>query len=110
MEEEVGTCLQNFSSRSFESSAGKPKFRLSSRPLVEPKPHFFSESPPECLTSIAESEFVIIKEIVLKARVVFERKKFDLSIYIFDETLIEQSFQEALLDESLCFLQFQVFV
>ena len=37
----------------------------------------------------------------------FQRKKLDLSIYIFDETLIEQSFEETLLDESPYFYNFK---
>jgi len=48
-----------------------------------------------------------VENVVLKTRVPFEEKKLELSIYTFDETLIEQSFQEALLDESLCFYNFK---
>ena len=48
-----------------------------------------------------------MKKVVLKSRVPFKRKKPDLSIYTFDETPIEQSFEESLLDASLSFYNFK---
>ena len=45
---------------------------------------------------------------MLKARVPFERKKkHDLSTYTFDDTPIEQSFEETLLDASPSFYNFK---
>ena len=41
-----------------------------------------------------------VKEVMLNVRVPFERKKLDLSIYIFDETSIEQTVEETILDKS----------
>ena len=40
-------------------------------------------------------------------KVPFERKKLDLSIYTFDETPIEQLFEDIILDESLISYNFK---
>ena len=81
-------------------SAAQPNFRLDSRPPAEPELLFVPELPPDFPASSEEPE---VKKVALKTRVPFERKKLDLSIYTFDVTLIEQSFEETLLDASPSF-------
>ena len=60
-------------------TADPPSDRLIRRPPDDSEIHFKPESPPNPPTSIEESE---AKKVVLKVRVPFEKKKFDLSICI----------------------------
>ena len=71
-----------------------------SHPPNDPEPHIELKSTLEPPSSIEEPEVVNVKEIMLKARVPFERKKLNLSIYTFDEISIEQTVEETILDKS----------
>ena len=82
----------------------QPTFQLDNRPLIEPELLFVPELPLDLPASSEEPEF---EKVILKTRVPFERKRLDLSIYTFDETPIEQSFEETLLDASSSFYNFK---
>ena len=64
------------------------------------QPHLEPESPSEPPSSIKEPEVVYVKEVILKARVSFEKKKLDLRIYTFNVTFIEKIIEETILDKN----------
>ena len=89
-DEEAENCKQIFIRRSSSQTADLSSDRLIRLPLDDSEIHLEPEPPQDPPKSIQELE---VEKIELKVRVPFERKKFDLSIYTFDEISIDQSFE-----------------
>ena len=81
--------------------ADPPSDQLNHHPPYDSE---FQHEPERPLDPPASIEKPEIEKVILKDRVSFERKKLDLNIYTFDDTQIEQSFEETLFHESPCFI------
>jgi len=78
-----GSCYRKLEDSYVAWTAGQPSGRPASRPNKDSDPEIFVR---DSLKDSQHPEPVIDKEIVIKARVPFTRRRMDLSIYTFDDS------------------------